>query len=169
MKSLCTILMYIFCCTITKAQFGLRVGYSTSSSLLADMNWRVNKNVLHLGGTYQFNGQLGGAKNTQLANYGRTSLGGDAYLILLDFGYSRWLTNHLALGAEVSLGANRFFTNYSDRRFKSGGYHLITGSEFQAGVGLKGTYCFNSGFGFFVGYNMLSGANAGICYMSKGN
>lgn len=164
-----TLVFTVYFSLSASAQIGFRIGYAHPYSLTGDINFHANKNVYHLGGTYQFSGQLGQSKDDQLPNYGRTSLGGDSYLVLFDLGYSRWLTKRLAIGAEASIGSQRYFTNYSDKRFKAGGYHLITGSQFMAGLGGKATYRVWQGFSLFAGYNMISGVNGGIGWMPRGD
>jgi hypothetical protein len=66
------------------------------------------------------------------------------------------------LSGEVSLGGKRNYTEYHDNRFSGGGYHMMNGTRFTAGVGITAGYDVDQMFGVFAGYNTIRSLNLGL-------
>lgn len=145
---------------------GISLGYGTTNVFYGDLYiLSASNNRFHLGITTELGkGTLGKGVTERKPNYGLTVLGAGEYFNALDIGYSRLIAGHLTLGGDLSFGTRSQFTNYQDRRFKDGGYHLITDTEFTMGIGAAVGYMFNTPIEVFLGYNTLRGVNFGIRY-----
>lgn len=160
---LLSILTLLIFANSAKAQnWGLGIGYGTSSSIHADFSYLSNQNVFHIGGTYQFSNTKGKLLSEQGPNHGRTVDGRGQYFWTIDFGYGRYLTEKLSVHGELSVGAVNDFTNYVDNRFSGGGYHMIDSTEITGGIGANVGYGFSDSVSGFVGYNTLREITFGI-------
>lgn len=147
-----------------KAQqsFGFGIGMAATNSMLLDIKYYINKNAFSIGYTYEFNDSNGKLIENQLPNHGRSISGTGEFFSSVDVGYSRSLFEKLYLSAELSIGSNKSYTNYIDRRFTSGGYHMINNSEETLGYGGKVTYFITPIIGIYSGYNTIRQASIGV-------
>jgi|WetSurSiteA1Bulk_404760.scaffolds.fasta_scaffold23824_2 hypothetical protein len=143
-------------------QFGLSFSASIDKALGFNVFYSKKSNSFFLG----FSEQLSDKKNTVVKerkwNYGLTPIGSGEYYWTIDFGYSRKIKKRLNLQPEISLGSRNYYTNYSDKRFKDGGYTLITSSEAIIGLGLNAGIFFQKIFEPFLGYHTIKKLNFGI-------
>lgn len=143
--------------------FGVSMAYSTNNALGVDFLYSKNmKDRFHLGYTQQLNGQHGERRNAGTSNFGRTSQGGAYFFNLVDFGYSRMLNEKWVVHGEFSTGSNNNYTNYSDRRFTSGGYYDINYKESISGGGIDVGYKFAKMLEVYAGYHTLKKALLGV-------
>lgn len=146
--------------------FGLGLGYSSNNAFLIDALFKRARLMYRVGYTRQFNGQLGVAKSERLSNYGTTGTGSGQYFVALTLGCSYWLTQRIAVGVEGHLGSDRYYTNYSDRRFTGGGFHMIDGSYAKAGIGGKIEFIVNKWLMLSGGYSTLTEINVTANFVS---
>ena len=118
-----------------KGGFGVGFGYGTERAFQIEALYKLKRHMFRLGYVHQYNGQLGKLKGSRLSNYGTKVIDSNTYFVTFLAGYDFWLTNKLAIGIDGCIGSNGAYKNYSDKRFKAGGYHMITSSEFASGVG----------------------------------
>ena len=152
-------LLFVFLSTFTARSqgFGVSFGGASSKSFLFDVFYKKNLTRYYFGISLQRNGQLGQSKSTQLSNYGRSVTGQGEHFQTFDFKYGRVFKEKFVLIGEISLGSDKAYTNYSDNRFSAGGYHLIRGSFFTAGIGIGGNYIVEDNVEIGVGYNTKRG------------
>ena len=124
--------------------------------------------MFRAGYLYQFNGQLGKLEGSRLSNYGTKVIDSSAYFIAYLAGYDYWLTDKMAIGVNGCIGTNGQYRNYSDKRFKAGGYHMITQSELVYGFGGRIDYLASKLIMLSGGYNYLTGANLTISILPYG-
>lgn len=148
----------------SKAQqsFGFGIGAASTSSLLFDIKYYINKNAFSIGYTYELNESKGKLIKNQLKNHGREVSGRGDFFTSVDIGYTRILLERVFLSAEVSIGHIQSFTNYIDGRFTGGGYHMIDHSEESVGYGGKMAYFITSNIGIYSGYNTIRKASVGL-------
>lgn len=143
-------------------QFGLGLGYGTSSSIYADLLYGTEANRFHLGITYQFRNTKGKLVEEQLPNYGQTIDGTGSYYLGAELGFGHVFKNHVTLNGEITLASKSDYTNYIDNRFTDGGYHMIDKKQFAAGFGAHLGYIFLESFEAYAGYNTLRQFTVGI-------
>lgn len=141
---------------------GMSLGYGTSTSGLIDVFYQKNQNSLHMGFSYQFSGARGKPVRKQKTNYGRTTDGTGEYFWTIDFGYGYHIKEKVSINGEISIGALNEYTNYLDKRFNGGGYHLIDESTIIAGLGANIGYNFSETINAFMGYNTVREITVGI-------
>jgi len=97
-----------------------------------------------------------------LWNYGQEIAGSGEGFYLFDLGYGYKINPNVRLTTELSFCWEYQYTNYIDKRFKAGGYHMIDDTEFKLGVGATTSYCINNDYEIYAGYNSIKKFNAGI-------
>jgi len=142
--------------------YGLTLGGSSGKSFLISALYRRNRVMYELGYTHQFNGQLGSVKGARLPNYGKYVTGRDTYYTAPIIGIGYWATSRLAVAADFAFGFEKSYSNYSDKRFKAGGYHMINGSAGINGYGGKLYYLVGNYFSLSGGYNTLYGGHLSL-------
>lgn len=142
--------------------YGLSFGGSSGKAMLLGLLYRRNRVMYELGYTHQFNGQLGQLKGERLPNYGKYVTGRDTYYTAPIIGLSYWVSPRVAIGADFAFGFEKSFSNYSDKRFKAGGYHMIDGSAGINGYGGKLYYLVGNYFTVSGGYNTLYGGHVSL-------
>jgi len=120
-----------------QGQGGISLSYSTNDTFGIDTFARGGNNRLHFGYSQQFNGQEVNIKTKQSKYDGFKEDGKGKYFWACDFGYSRIFFNHIALQSELSIGATKKFTNFTDDTGKRDDYSLITCTNLAVGIGLK--------------------------------
>lgn len=156
------ILLFLLIPFISTAQFGLGIGFSTKPMFVFYGQYQKKKNVFQIGFIRELGkGAIGQAKFDRLSNYGTTSLGSDNYIIGADFGYNRYIFKNIAIGGEITFASKRYFTNYSDKRFNGGGYHLIYSKEPIQGIGVNIKYKYKKNYTFLAGFNTMKGIQIG--------
>lgn len=68
----------------------------------------------------------------------------------------------LTIGGDISVGTNKQFTNYIDRRFKNDHYHLITKKETVFGAGITFGYFVRQNVELYAGLNSNRGPGIGV-------
>ena len=159
---LCFCLVFFMVAPLNAQQFGVSLGYGTSSSILGDLFYGTETNRFHLGLTYQIRSARGKRVTDQLPNYGQTIEGTGSYYLGAELGFGHVFKNHLTLTAELTLASKTDYTNYIDGRFTDGGYHMIDLKYFTAVDGLNLGYIFLESFEIFAGYNTLRRFSAGF-------
>ena len=147
--------------------YGVSLAFSTNNMLSFDFLLANEKNRFHIGFSTQFNGQKNAVVRERGPNYGLTRIGnGDSYW-LVDFGYGRQLGKLVVIQPEIGFGGQNFFTNYSDGRFRDGGYSLITKTEIKAAIGINCGILLQENIEFFLGLNTIKKLNFGFRYLWK--
>jgi len=164
MKKIYLLIITLFTITISSAQYGASISYSTENSLGLDFFYFKESNRFHIGYSQQFNGQMNEVVKERKSNYGLTKIEDGDYFWLMDFGYSRVFYEKITIHPELSFGKRNEYTNYEDNRFTDNGYSLINESKSIAGFGLNIGYFFNKNFETFVGFHSLKKVNFGIRY-----
>ena len=167
MKKIPLLIAVFFTICICKAQIdcGVSLSYSKEKTVGFDLFLIKEKNRFHIGFGYQFDNLLMKKIMTERKpNYGLTKIEDGEYLWLINFGYSKVLTNKLSLNPELTYGKLTQFTNYKDNRFSDGGYSLIEGSKSKIGFGINLGYFMGNKFEPFIGYNTIKKFNGGLRY-----
>jgi hypothetical protein len=164
------LLIFLLIPFISTAQFGLGIGFSTKPTFTIYGQYQKKKNIFQIGFIRELGtGTIGPVKFSRLTNYGTTSLGSNNYIQGVNFGYSRFITKRIAFGVDLTVATNRYFTNYSDKRFKGGGYHLIYSQVKVQGVGVSAIYQYKKNYTFLAGFNTLRGVHFGASIDIFGN
>ncbi len=153
-------------CNSFGQNFGIGLGFSTSNAFFGDVFYSINKSSFHIGYTSESNDATGKEVSVQKWNYGRTISGTGNYFSSVDLGYGYNIYKSIKVNIEMSIATQRQYTNYVDRRFKGGGYHMITDDETQLGIGGFLGYNVNN-FDFFLGYNSIRKMGFGFRYIFK--
>ncbi len=150
---------------------GFGMAYSSSNVFGFDVMIQDGESLLnsngdwHVGFSHQYSGQHGSRRQAGTSNYGRSAQGGSNFNTTLDVGYSM-LFNKVRLHIEGNVGQKTYYTNYSDRRFTTGGYYSVNGTEGVAGFGGDVSYLiFDDQFmdmDLFIGYGSLKEINFGM-------
>lgn len=140
---------------------GLSVGIGTTESLMIGGFYDHHGNRFHLGITRQFSNSLGEARIQTTSQLANSPTGSGSFFQLIDIGYSRVLANRITLYGEGSFGNKKSYLNYSDIRYTTGGYHVVTGTKSMAGVGVGVGYKFKPGIEAFFGIHQVRGFNWG--------
>ncbi len=148
--------------------FGIGLGFGTERALQLEGMYRLNRHMFRLGYLHQYNGQLGELKGSRLANYGANVIGRNTYFTAFPAGYSFWITDRIGLGIEGCIGSDGAYQNYADKRFKAGGYHMITSSAPNYGFGGRIDYLLTKVVMLSSGYNYLTGANLTVSFTTFG-
>jgi hypothetical protein len=164
------LLLLLFIPFISTAQFGLGIGFSTKPMFIFYGQYQKKKNIFQIGFIKELGkGAIGQAKFDRLTNYGTTSLGSNNYIQGVDFGYNRFVTKNIAIGGDLTIASKRYFTNYSDNRFKGGGYHLIYSKVPVQGIGINVKYKYKKNYTFLAGFNTMKGVHVGASINIFGN
>lgn len=136
---------------------GVIIGYHTSNSWSFGVGGQFRRHIFSAEYLIQNNDKLGKTKGKQLSNYGRTVIADGEYLQggIVSYGYS--INQDWAVIADAALAARIFYLNYSDRRFKEGGYNMVAHKEFAAGPGLSVRYHVYKAIFASAGFNTLTG------------
>jgi hypothetical protein len=148
-------------CSAQISQFGVSVAGASSGTMMIDVLAGGDVNRFHLGASIQFGGQKGQQVDERGQTYGLTQDGSGEYFITVDLGYSRVIKEKFTINPELSIGNNRHYTNYIDRRFNSDHYHLVTKKEAVFGVGVNAGYIISPNFEVFGGFNSNRGVAIG--------
>jgi hypothetical protein len=152
--------------TVAYAQrFGVGFAYATSNAINIEVLYAKENNSFKLGASYKLANTRGKLVNEQLSNYGRTVDGTGKYFVTIDLGYGKTIKNKIQIDGELSLGSSNHFTNYIDNRFTGGGYHMLTKTEFVAGVGLNAGYLFNENWCVYTGFNTIRKLQFGVRWL----
>lgn len=147
----------------TFSGFGVSFSGATANSFNGDV-FMVNNGVnrFHLGFGFQRGGQKGKVVDDQAQNYGQTEDGRGVYFFIVDLGFSRVINERVTINPEITIGQDKHYTNYIDRRFSSDRYHLITNKEGIFGAGLKAGYIIKEHFEAFTGFNTIKKIEIGL-------
>lgn len=148
--------------------FGLGFGFGTKRALQVEALYKRNRHMFRVGYAYQFSGQLGQLKGSRLSNYGTTVIGRSTYFVVVLAGYDFWLTNKWTIGIDGCYGSVGAYQNFSDKRFKAGGYHMISSSAPAYGYGGKVNFLATKLLMLSGGYNTLTGVNFTLCFVPYG-
>ncbi len=120
----------------------------------------------HVGYTHHYGGQLATVVTPaeREANYGLTPTGTGTYHYSLDFGFGYLLRDRFPITADIGLGTRVSYTNYSDTRFRDGGYTLINRRATHANIGLAIGYRHHH-LEPYIGYNTLRTLYIGLRYV----
>lgn len=143
---------------------GIQFAYNTERALNFGVNFQYRRQIFSLDYMWQTNSKLGKTKGTQLGNYGQKGAGSGNYFEGVTFGYGYALSRKLGLFVEGTLGADKTYQNYSDRRFKAGGYNIIIYKEGAYGWGGSVRYSFYKSCFAQIGYNTLTGVKIGAMF-----
>lgn len=147
------------------AQGGLGVGFHRNGFVNYNFEYYFLKSHFFIGGVNQTNtGVIGSYRSVQLQNYGRTIINRGSYKNAVRVGYAYEPIKKLTVGVEFIGGNESYYTNYSDLRFKGGGYHLINRKKFINSLGLFSQVEIYKGFGLEFGYNNLFNRRINIFY-----
>ena len=156
-------LILLICLTKTSySQIGSSISFATDKVLGLNIFYTKNDNSFYLGYSHQFNGQKNTVVNERKETYGTTPIENGDFYSLVDIGYSRLFFNQLTVQPEVSLGSKKYFTSYSDRRFKDDGYSLVNSSETITGIGVNLGYKVNDLIEPFLGFHTIKKLNFGV-------
>lgn len=146
--------LFVISENIIAQQWGFSLGYATSNSFFGDFLYQEKNISFHLGYSHQFSDAKGKEVSDQKSNYGKTVVGQGNYFYSIDLGLGYHINSKVRINAELSIGSNEYFTNYSDKRFTDDGYHMITKSESIIGLGGSASYSLQN-WELFIGYNTL--------------
>lgn len=142
-----------------KPTWGVSIGYGSNKAFQSDVFYHVKASRFHFGFSHQINGQKGSPKTQQLTNYGKSVIGRGTYFTTFDLKYSIVTESQFSISIDGNIGTKKNYTNYSDQRFKNGGYYLITNRSPIAGIGGNIGYVWKNGFELTAGYNTIKGVN----------
>lgn len=143
-------------------KFGVGIAFATSNAMNFELLCNSDDNDFKLGVSYQFSDARGKLVSEQLANYGRTIDGTGSYFFTVDLGYGKTINDKIQLDGELSIGSLNYYTNYIDRRFSEGGYHMIIKKETVVGVGVNAGYLINPSWCLFTGFNTIRKLQFGV-------
>lgn len=166
MKGILIFLPLVCMVTMINAQSGLSFSYATKNAGYFDLFYGQKDNRFHLGYTFQGTGQMETVVKKRKPNYGLTRIEDGEFFWTIDMGYGRVVRKNITIQGELNIGQREFYTNYQDRRFKDGGYSLVTDTKVVAGVGTNLGYIFNHFFEGYLGYNSLKRVVFGIRFGS---
>jgi|GEM_PF-6928065 hypothetical protein len=144
------------------SQIGSSISFATDKVLGLNIFYTKNNDSFYLGYSHQFNGQKNTVVNERKETYGTTPIENGDFYSLVDLGYSRLFFKRLTVQPEVSFGSKKYFTSYSDRRFKDDGYSLVSSSETITGIGVNLGYKVNSFIEPFCGFHTIKKLNIGV-------
>ncbi|MBK8946449.1 MAG: hypothetical protein IPM32_14430 [Ignavibacteriae bacterium] len=160
------LLSILFISNVFSQGFGFGLGYSTSNALFGDVCYISDKSSFHIGYTSESNDAVGKLVSEQKSNYGRTISGTGEYFSSFDLGYGYEVIEKVRLNIEISFASKNYYSNYVDRRFDGGGYHMITKDESDVGIGGFVGYNIDN-FDFFIGYNSVRKIGFGLRFIFK--
>ncbi|MHA7110579.1 hypothetical protein ACRTDU_10665 [Sunxiuqinia elliptica] len=156
------LIFLIFLNKTSNGQIGSSISFATDKVLGLNIFYTKNNNSFYLGYSYQFNGQKNTVVNERKKTYGTTPIENGDFYSLVDLGYSRLFFNQLTVQPEVSFGSKKYFTSYSDKRFKDDGYSLVNSSETLTGIGVNLGYKINDLIEPFCGFHTIKKLNFGV-------
>ena len=163
--SLSILLLFLFCQNLYSQNWGMSIGGSTEKVVFGDVFYKKALHYFHAGLSYQISDAKGEEKSERLSNYGLSTSGSGDKFYTMDLGYGCQIIDTLEVFLEVSIGQKKNYTNYTDNRFKDGGYHMINKSEIITGFGVGGSYSINKQFKIFASFNTIRKLGIGIRYM----
>lgn len=161
------ILLFLFSQNLYSQYLGMSIGISTESVVFGDIFYKKAHHYFHAGLSYQMSDAKGEEKSERKSNYGLSTAGSGDKFYTVDLGYGYQIIDTLEVFLEISIGQKKYYTNYTDNRFKDGGYHMINKSEIITGLGVGGSYSINKQFKIFASFNSVRKLGIGIRYIFK--
>lgn len=161
MKKYLLILPVVFLASLLRAQNGLgfNLGYATSKAPMASIVYFVDDNAFSLGLSYQLNDALGKKLTNTTTD---VVIGNGDFFFIGSAGYTRIISDKVALEGELSFGQRSYYTNYTNNNYSAGGYHRILKTKAIFGGGASIVYSINDIVGVFAGYNSISELGFGV-------
>lgn len=151
--------------TAYSQNWGMSLGISTEKVVFGDVLYRNNAHFFHFGLGYQLTDATGEEKSERKTNYGLSTSGSGDKFYTVDLGYGYEIIDTIELFVELSIGQRKYYTNYIDKRFKDGGYHMIDRDEMITGLGVGASYSISSQFKVFASYNSIRKLGVGVRYI----
>lgn len=143
------------------SQLGMSFSYCNRHAISFDLLYGITHRI-HMGGSWQANGQKNTVVTERKENYGLTEIGDGDFFELFDLGYSGLIKKRVSIHLETSFGRRRFFTNYKDNRFNDKGYSLVRKSEQITGVGLYIGCIIKNGIEPYIGMHTIKKTVLGV-------
>ncbi len=148
---------------------GMDLNVNTNEGFGLAFIYQINSIYFRLGGSFKPSNVNGELVEEQLPNYGRSVDSRGSYYLVYDVSIGKALKNRWGLDGELSLGKRSSYTNYIDKRFTDGGYHMIDSEKFILAIGGNATYMINKSVGISLGVNTFYGARFGLRFFFYSN
>lgn len=143
-----------------QAQNSLSLGYGSKNAIQAAFTTTTNNTVYHIGISSQISDATGKEVENRKTNYGLTKTGTGSQYTTVDFGMGYTVDSDMRVILTAAIGKKDNYTNYSDKRFSEGGYHMVDSTKNIFGAGIILQYDLSKSFGLGVGINSIHGGSA---------